>query len=292
MQNYFSENRPFLFILNPGAGNKNPGTRKEVEDFLQKEEKSRIVETKKPGHGKEAAKKAQRKGFIPVAIGGDGTVNEVARATAGTGYPFGIIPAGSGNGLASHFGIPIKTNLALKVLKKRKTEKIDSGRINDEFFLMTTGVGFDSQISKKMSKRKKRGLSTYIDIILKTWKERENLLVSFEINGKKYEREVFIFSASNTSQYGNGVYIAPEADSNDGLLDINIIKPFPYSAIPSITLRAAGLKTFAARYVENFKTPKVVLNSEKKEMNIDGESKLVKMPVSIKAVKNDLEVIC
>jgi YegS/Rv2252/BmrU family lipid kinase len=286
------KNKPFLFILNPEAGNRNSNVKKAVEDFLQKEERGEIIETKKSGHGEEAAKEAQKKEFIPVAVGGDGTVNEVARATAGTGYSFGIIPAGSGNGLARHFGIPTETNFALRVLKRRKIKKSDSGRINDKFFLMTTGVGFDSQVTKKMSERERRGLAAYIDIILKTWKERENLPVSFEVNGKKYEREVFIFSASNTSQYGNGVYIAPDADNNDGLLDINIIKPFPCSAIPSITLRATGLKTFAARYVENFKTPEVILSSERKEMNIDGESKLVKMPVSIKAIKDDLEVIC
>ncbi|MGM0482753.1 MAG: diacylglycerol/lipid kinase family protein [Patescibacteria group bacterium] len=285
------ENNPFLFIINPGAGKKKPGLRKVLQDHFRTEDE--IIVTKAPGHASEITKKAIEGKATPVAVGGDGTINEVARATAGTGSPFGIIPAGSGNGLARHFKIPIKTDLALEVLRRRKTRKVDSGRVNDEFFLMTTGVGFDSQVTKRMAERKERGLSAYIKIISRTWKEKEDLPVTFKMNGTTHNSKVFIFSVSNTSQYGNGVYIAPEADDSDGLLNINVIKPFPFYAIPSLALRSlTGKNYFGKKYIERSTAPEVILRCNEKEMNIDGESRKVKMPSVIRVIKEDLKVIC
>lgn len=285
------DSNPFLYIINPGAGKKKPGLINTLRDHLKT--KDEIVVTKAPGHASEITKKALEQKIIPVAVGGDGTVNEIARVTAGTGSPFGIIPAGSGNGFARHFNIPMKTNRALEILKRKKTKEVDSGRVNDEFFLMTVGVGFDSHVAKRMAERKKRGLGSYIQIILKIWKEREDVPVTFKINGKTHNRNVFIFSVSNTSQYGNQIYIAPEADDSDGLLNINIIKTFPFYAIPSLAIRSLTGKTnLGKKYIESLISSEVVLKCHKKEMNIDGESREIKMPAVIRVIKKDLKVIC
>lgn len=286
------QSKPFLFIINPNAGKKRAGIKDEINTFIKEEGDGDAILTERAGHATEITKDALKRGYTPVAVGGDGTVNEVAVSTAGTGNEFGIIPAGSGNGLARHFSIPIQTKAALRTLKGRRVQNADTGRVNRDLFLMTMGVGFDSKVTEKMAKRDKRGLIAYIDIILKTWKEREVLPISFEANGQVFDREVFIFSVSNTTQFGNGVYIAPQADSSDGLLDITIIKPFPYRTIPLIALKAKNIKSPESKYIERMKAPKIVLRCGTDKINLDGESHKTEMPATIKAVKDDINIIC
>ena len=284
--------KPFLFIINPNAGKKNAGIRDRIDTFIHQQGAGNVVLTERAGHATEIAKQSLERGFTPVAVGGDGTMNEVARATVGTGQELGLIPAGSGNGLARHFGIPIETEQAFETLKRRDVQLSDTGRINDSLFLMTVGVGFDSMITEEMSKRERRGWTAYIDIILKTWKDREILPVTFEVNGEVFEREVLMFSVSNTTQFGNGFYIAPQADSNDGLLDITIVKPFPYRASPLLALKAKNIVSSESKYIERMRASKIVLKCNMEKIDLDGESCNAKMPATIKVVKDDMRIIC
>lgn len=285
-----SGKRPFTFITNPVSVKNKEKVLEKIKEFL-KENSGEIIYTEYQGHATEIAKHSIKKGQVPVAVGGDGTVNEVAYATSGTGFEFGIIPAGSGNAVAGHFNIPNDTKAALETLKKGEIKKADTGRINDTFFTMSTGVGFDAMVTEKMAEREKRGFFAYAEIVLKAWKERRAIPIRFVADRQEHQTEAFMFTVANTSQFGNGVYIAPEADSNDGKLDIVVIEPFPYRAFLSLVAEARGFKK-RSPYIKRYTASHIEIDCDENLINLDGESKTIKMPATIKTTPADIKIIC
>src|SRR4051812_15392154 len=154
-----------------------------------------------------------------VAVGGDGTVNEIASAIVGSGTALGIVPYGSGNGLARFLGIPMNPNQAIQALVKGHVESIDSGTVNGQPFFNMAGMGFDAHISEVFSHGKKRGFVSYIKSSIEEISTYDEQQYHIEIDGKVYERKAFMLSIANSSQYGNNAHISPKASVQDGLLD-------------------------------------------------------------------------
>lgn len=220
-----------LFIVNPiaGSGHKSLLTKKLVSSGYN------VVYTEYPGHAEVLARETDAQKVI--AVGGDGTVNEVARGLIGTSKAFGIIPCGSGDGLAMHLGIPHNFAKALKIIQNGKTEPLDAARLNDKIFFSVCGTGFDATISEKFAKSGKRGLANYIEQAIKTWKDYKPESYTIDIDGRKWNTEAVLITVGNSNQWGNGAKVTPLADSSDGMLDITIVDRFKNIEIPILAYR-------------------------------------------------------
>ena len=232
-----STKKRIIFIVNPISGTASkehiPEQIAEVMDSERFNCEVRFTEYR--GHAAEIAREAAKDGAdVVVAVGGDGTVNEVARSLVHTDTALGIIPCGSGNGLARHLCIPLNTTKALELINTCQIEAFDYGVINGLPFFCTCGMGFDAFISLKFAEAGKRGPITYVENVLKeglSYKP-ETYEVEDETGAKKYK--AFLIACANASQYGNNAYIAPGATMKDGEMDVIIMEPFDVLDAPQI----------------------------------------------------------
>ena len=254
------EKKKITFILNPISGTH---SKEEIpamiEQLLDKELFEPTIRfTEYAGHAAEIAREcAQAKENVVVAVGGDGTVNEVARSLTHTDTALAIIPCGSGNGLARHLCLPLDVKKAIGIINSYKVETFDYGVINGLPFFCTCGMGFDAFISLKFAEAGKRGPITYAENVLKeglTYKP-ETYEVEDETGAKKYK--AFLIACANASQYGNNAYIAPGATMKDGEMDVIIMEPFDVLDAPQIAadlfMKTLGnnskIKTFRTKHL-------------------------------------------
>ncbi len=255
-----TDKKSIVFILNPVSGSHGkedvPGI---IDETLDKDIfDCQIRLTEYAGHAAEIARECVAENIdVVVAVGGDGTVNEVARSLAHSDTALGIIPCGSGNGLARHLCIPMDIRKAIGIINRCKIEPLDYGIINDMPFFCTCGMGFDAFISLKFAEAGKRGPITYVENVLKEGLKYkpETYEVEDETGAKKYK--AFLIACANASQYGNNAYIAPKATMTDGLMDVIIMEPFDVFDAPQISLdllnktlnKNSKIKTFRAKRI-------------------------------------------
>ena len=220
------------FIFNPTAG---PSRRRDLPALVARHfgplaaDGYVIRPTGGPGHAVELARIAAAEGFAVVAaVGGDGTVNEVGRGLLGTPAALGIVPLGSGNGLARHLKVPLGLPAALRRLAAPAFGRIDVGRVNGHPFFCTAGLGFDAHVAQHFAQAGSRGLSTYRPVPVRV-----------ELNGQLLATDCYVLAFANASQYGNNVYIAPRADLRDGLLDVCLIDALPVGRAFRVSLAMA-----------------------------------------------------
>lgn len=176
------------------------------------------------GDATRLAREAAARGYGSVlAAGGDGTINETASALCDTQVAMAIIPAGSGNGLARHVGIPIDPILSLDVIAQRNIQAVDYGTVNDRPFFVTMGLGFDAAVSHRFARQSRRGLMMYVKSAIEEYVKYAPEVYTIECGGELITEQAFIIAVANASQYGNNAYIAPRASITDGLLDVTII---------------------------------------------------------------------
>ncbi len=181
--------------------------------------------TEGPGDATRLAQYAADNGYYGViACGGDGTVNETAKGICGSNTALGIIPAGSGNGLARHISIPVDPIASLEVIKSRCIKDCDYGMVNDMPFFCTFGVGFDAAVSHKFANQPHRGQFSYLKSAVEVFINYKPQHYHIAIDGKEMDLDAFILTCCNASQYGNNAYISPEASITDGILDMVVIK--------------------------------------------------------------------
>lgn len=284
-----------LFIINPISGGKDkkkiPGY---IETHLDKAKFDfRISFTERVEHAFMLSKAAVKEGYnIVVAVGGDGTVNEVAKGIVNTNCVLGIIPYGSGNGLARTLKVPLNTINAIKNINNNHYIKIDSAKLNDRMFFNMAGCGFDAQISNEFASDKKRGLIGYIKVAFQQIRKYKSEQYQINIDGNIINREAFILSIANSSQYGNDAHIAPHADVKDGILDIVIVKPFHFIKLPIMAMYMFRNKADQSKYVEYFKGKKIHISREKKApIHLDGEPSMEQKDLNIEILPLSLNVI-
>ena len=240
-----------------------------IEELLDKEQFDySIRETEYAGHAYEIAKESKEQGIdIVVAVGGDGTVNEVGRALVHSNTALGIIPTGSGNGLARHLLIPMKIKGAIQVLNDCEITDLDYGIINEHPFFCTCGVGFDAFISEKFAEAGKRGPITYLENILKEGLKYKHETYEIEAENGTIKKKAFLISCANASQYGNNAYIAPQASMSDGMIDVIIMEPFDALEASQISIEMFNktldknnkIKTFRSKEIKIYrKAPGVI----------------------------------
>ena len=245
------------------------------------------------GEATRFAAEAVSKGYDSViAAGGDGTINETAQALCGTAVKFGIIPAGSGNGLARHIGIPVNVDAALDVISRGIVAKCDYGTVNNLPFFCTFGVGFDAAVSHNFAKQSRRGLFTYLKSAFTQYINYKPDTYTISANGKILTERAFVVACCNASQYGNNAYIAPKASITDGLLDIIII----HQGSP-IDTAMVGMDLFTGyidsnTLIHTLRAPSAVIyRSNEGPAHIDGEPMMLDDIMDVKCHHHGLNVL-
>ena len=252
--------KSIVFIINPISGTHSkdeiPAL---IETRLDHEHYDYEIQlTGYAGHATEIARNCVARGIdAVVAVGGDGTVNEVARALTHSETALGIIPCGSGNGLARHLCIPMDAKKAIDIINACNIELFDYGVINDLPFFCTCGMGFDAFISLKFAEAGKRGPITYVENVLKEGLKYKPETYQVESDDGAHRYKAFLIACANASQYGNNAYIAPGATMKDGQMDVIIMEPFDALEAPQIAAdlfmktlpNNSKIKTFRTRHL-------------------------------------------
>ena len=264
-----------LFIINPISGTAGKeDLPAEIMRYIDKDKFDiDIIFTDHAGHAKSLAQEAASRGInIVVAVGGDGTVNEVASALVHTQTALGIIPCGSGNGLARHLLIPLKIKQSIEIIHRHLIRELDYGVINEHPVFCTCGMGFDAFVSMKFAETGKRGPITYIQKVLESGlKYRpETYEISNDDDVSLYK--AFLISCANASQYGNNAYIAPQASMSDGLMDVIIMEPFDMLEAPQIAIDMFSKTLDISSKIKTFQTKKLHIHRSKPGViHYDGE---------------------
>lgn len=265
------------FVINPRSGKKWGGLKFDLFMKKLKQEKhaGHLYFTEYRGHAKELTKQLLARGYtIIVAVGGDGTVNEVASELVSTDAALGIVPFGSGNGLARHLNIPMQWSKALRLIETGEEHLIDAGKINHQWFFCTCGVGFDASIGHKFTRVNNRGFTAYLRIVLSEFGKYKSRRYRFSVDGKKFKRKAFVITVANASQYGNNAFIAPGARIDDGIFDVCIIKPFPPVFGFELGLKMFNRSITDSKFYEAYRGRTIKFRKKKKKYNFhyDGEA--------------------
>ena len=294
---YRSGREKILIIINPISGVKE----RDIEGFISTVSTYRDAEkfeadfriSTYPGHAVTICREGMEDGIrIFVAAGGDGTVNELGSVISGTDAVLGIIPAGSGNGLSHHLGIPGKIREAVEVINMQKKISIDTCRANDTFFVSIAGLGFDARVARQYAKSGHRGFRTYAQIALKEYFNYRPGKYRLRMDGEEYKVSAFFISFANSNQFGYNARIAPNASLTDGKLDVCIVKKPPVQAFPGIAHMMFTRRIDKSRYMETHIASHIVAERKRgKTVNIDGEAIKLPKKLNIHVVPSSLNVI-
>ena len=284
-----------LFIVNPKSGVSNKKRVPQmVEKYIDRERYDHeIVYTQYAGHAVELAKDAAMRGIdVVVAVGGDGTLNEVGRGLVHANTAMGVIPCGSGNGFARHLGIPMSIKGSIDFINKAEATAIDYGKLNGHPFFCACGMGFDAKVSNDFANDGSRGPFTYIKTSLVDWVNYKPETYCVETPYFKRTFEAFVIACGNASQYGNNAYIAPYASMRDGLLSISILSPFSTLEMP---LMAGHLfnHTFAeSSHMTTMSTPWIrIKRTVSGPVHYDGEPCMMDEELNIEIVPDGIKVL-
>ncbi|MEO6328792.1 MAG: YegS/Rv2252/BmrU family lipid kinase [Ginsengibacter sp.] len=286
--------RKILYFINPISG---PNRKKPLEYLIKEKTQEQkidyeILPAEKNGAYPFLKDKIKKEKFTDVVIcGGDGTVNQVASALLGIDINIGIIPAGSGNGLAFTAKIPKQPSRALDLIFSATAQYIDAFYINNYFSCMLCGIGFDAQVAHDFALDKNRGLTTYVKQSVKNFFKASPYIFDITVNGNTFSTEAFFISVANSNQFGNNFTIAPKASLNDGLLDIIIVKKMSkvkllWAVLQQIKfgeVKQNGEKNFNESEVLYFQTDKLVIhNPLLAPLHVDGDPAITDKKLSVK----------
>ena len=286
------QQKKIVFIVNPISGD----TQKlriveQIHAVLNDKIDYDIQYTEYARHAIDLAKKAiQNKADAVIAVGGDGTVNEVGSALINSEAALGDVPSGSGNGFARHLKIPMDIKSALHRILEFNIIQIDTGSVNSKPFLATTGTGFDSHVAHKFADFGKRGILSYMQISTSEYLNYKAKDYEIYVDNQKIENKAFLIVVANSSQYGNNAWIAPNASLTDGLFNIGILEKFPAALLPDILLRLFNKTIEKSKYYHSI-TGKEVIIKQVDDYHIDGEPMKGGLDLHIQMNPKSLNVI-
>ncbi|MDR0729470.1 MAG: diacylglycerol kinase family lipid kinase [Prevotellaceae bacterium] len=288
--------RKIAFIMNPLSGTKNKRALwKHIgEAFgLLPDYETLLYTTQYAGDGYQQAKRYAEAGYnVVVAIGGDGTINEIARALIHTPTALGIVPIGSGNGLARHLKIPMNCKKALDIIKRFRAQPVDAARINNKTFFCTAGIGFDALVGHLFNTSKTRGLSKYIKHSTAAFLHYTPQEYRLQIDGQSLIRTAFLITFANASQWGNNAYVAPLADNHDGKLDIVIWKNVPRSDLPFMLPKLFNKSLHRSPNIDTFRGRHITVERAHDDyVHFDGESCTMGKELDVEIIPHALNVL-
>ncbi len=294
-QELVADKEKILFVINPKSGIQSKrNVSSVVEKYIDHNRYELFFEyTSYAGHATEIATSAVNKGFdVVVAVGGDGTVNEVARALVHTTTALGVIPCGSGNGFARHIGIPVDVVKAIEFINKAGYVTVDYGKLNENPFFCACGVGFDALVSADFANSTYRGMVSYVQKTLADWVDYEPEVYEVIADSVKKRYKAFLIACGNASQYGNNAFITPFASMRDGLLSVSILEPFTPVEVPLIVGQLfsnqldknSHMTTLAARKI-------TIMRKSAGPVHYDGEPAIMDAVLKIEVVPDGLKVL-
>lgn len=289
------EKTKIYVIINPISG---IGSKKSIPERLSSQIDQQRFDlhffiTGYPGHANDIARQAVlNKVKYVVAVGGDGTVNEVARALVGSESILGIIPFGSGNGLARDLKISTRVDRAITTLKGNNICQIDYGIANEHVFFCTFGMGFDAMVSESFSKETVRGPLTYFKNVIGRYIDFEPEEYEVCVKGNAIKEKAFLITCANATQYGNNAFIAPRASLQDGLMNIAILKPFGVLEIPQTTIQLFSKNIDNNKNLTEIITDEALIKRKSPGwIHIDGDPFYEDAEVKVRIVPKGLNVI-
>lgn len=275
-----------LYIINPISGK---GKKQRIARMLEAKG-CKIAFTEYAGHAELLAREATED--VVVAVGGDGTVNEVARGIVGTDKILGIIPCGSGDGLARHLGLSHNIERAFQTIEEGECKRMDAAEVNDRLFFSVCGVGFDAVVSERFAKSGKRGLVSYIRQGLKSWLNYAPEKYTIDIDGKELNTEALFITIGNSNQWGNNAKITPLADCCDGVLDITVVDKFNALELPWLAYRLMTGSVHKSRKVHCYKGKSIRITRQSEgAAHADGDWFIAPKVLDIKILPSALKVI-
>lgn len=287
--------KKLVFIVNPISGTHNKEhIIKLIDEKIDKDQYDyEIRNTERAGHAVDiAAEAAEEKVYAVIAIGGDGTINEIARSLIHTETALGIIPSGSGNGLARHLEIPMDVKGAIDVINHGEIVHADYGKINNIHFFCTCGIGFDAFVSFKFAQAGKRGVLTYIENTLQESLNYKPETYELEIGDGTVKYKAFLIACANASQYGNNAYIAPQASLSDGLMDVTILEPFTVLDVPSLAFQLFNKTIDQNSRIKTLKCKKLrITRSKPGVIHFDGDPMMTGENIEVEIFEKGFYVI-
>ena len=277
-------------IFNPASGSRH-GRRNRLEKIRKSlSENGRIdftiFETAYPGHASQLAREsALRQDHICFAAGGDGTMNEVATGLMGSQTSLGIIPMGSGNGLARHLQIPLRVEVAIKAQLNGQSIPMDCGDVNNIPFFLAAGIGFEGAVAARFATKKSRGFISYLFAAAEEFFRWKPLRYRAKYEEENIQGEAFTIDFANGSQYGNNAIISPGASTDDGLLQFVRVLPFPLSAAPEMFFQLLGGKINRSGYHIERAFTMLQLSIEGQSTiagHVDGEPLVFQLPLMVR----------
>ena len=286
--------KKILFVINPISGS---GKQKNIGDVIERHlDKFKfsfeLVFTTHPKHAEEIILQQQAHFDIIIAVGGDGSVNQIGTSLINSPVVFGIIPAGSGNGLARHLNIPLNFKGAIELINSyQKPIKIDVAKMNGHCFLSTAGTGFDAHVAWKFSTATTRGFLTYAKITLQELFKYKIKKYKLEINDQIIEVNALAVTIANSNQYGNNAYVSPQSKLDDGFLRLIVIKAFPVYYAPLIIFRLFNKSLLKSKFVVQHTLKRIVITSPTEHVQLDGESLTMEQKLNIEIIPHCLHII-
>lgn len=287
-------NQRIAFIINPISGVvKKDKIINQIKSRLSSKFDYDVAFTQRPGHATELCRDFVQQGMdIVVAVGGDGSVNEVAKGLVHTDTALGIIPGGSGNGLAHHLSIPVNFEKAIDIINTANVVKIDTGTINDELFVSIAGIGFDGVVARKFSETKRRGFLSYLKIVTETYPTYKPKRYKISFKDQQIKTQALFITFANSNQFGYNTAIAPGARVDDGLLDVCIAKKPPIIELPYLASLLYWRKLDQSKYLEIYQANKLkVITRKNRWVNIDGEARKLGKKLNIRIHPQSLKII-
>lgn len=287
----------YLFIINPKAGARS----KENLDVLiaqiakQFNASYEIVYTTHAGHAFEIARDSDANKYkVIVAVGGDGTINEVGRGLIHKSIALAIVPMGSGNGLARYSKIPLATTKAIATAFSGKVIKMDVIKINENYSFNVSGIGFDAAVAHDFQHLHQRGFWGYFKLVLKqaiNFKPIEIIVdLAAEAGNKNIKDKVFLMAIANSNQFGNNAIIAPTADTSDGKFNLVIVKPFAWYKMPYYAAMMFSNKFDKIKAVINYESAACTIKANTAIWHVDGEAVNMTSPVAIKILPLAIQI--
>ena len=287
--------RRITFIMNPISGTTNKAG---IPDLIEQTLDHNLFDydirmTEYAGHASVIASEAKDEGVdIVVAVGGDGTINEVARSLVHSHTALGIIPCGSGNGLARHLLLPMNMRKSIEIINACEIHQLDYGIINGHPFFCTCGMGFDAFVSMKFAEAGKRGPVTYVENVLREGLKYKPETYEIEDENGKKRYKAFLISCANASQYGNNAYIAPQASMSDGFMDVIIMEPFDVLDAPQISIDMFNKTLDKSSKIKTFKSKKIHIHRNAPGViHFDGDPVMTDADVDIELIEKGINII-
>lgn len=270
-----------VFILNLGSGRKK--TNPLLEDLKKRELNYFISESAENFKLFIDSNLADYKTIV--ICGGDGTINNIINQTHNHSLTYAIYPGGSGNGLARELGYKKDLDRLLQSIEKQHTLTIDLIKINNQYCINMAGIGFDGYVAHQFDKSKKRGFKSYIKETIKALRKYKTIHAKITTDDKTREGKYFMINIANTRQFGNNAYIAPNAQFNDGLIELALIHKIPFYKIPLFFYRLFNLKLKDSKHIEYLQTKTVLIDTNATYYHIDGEPLQYSIPLKISIAK-------